>query len=177
MDLVRTGGDGRERIGGGQAAIVVTMPVDADFFAGRIHHFVDGEFHEVERAVGRGVADSVAENDGAAPFRMAVEYSRLTVSGSVRMVSSVTYMDGRPLSTANLTAFSVVRSRCSTVQSSTRRRIGLEPRNVAASMAMPTACDTSTMGRISFSRVRAAQLGLMFIRCVAISRASASVCA
>src|SRR6266849_5337067 len=56
------------------------------------------------------------------------------------MVSSVTYMDGRPCSTANLTAFSVVRSRWSTVQSSTRRRIGLVPRNVAASMAMPARC-------------------------------------
>src|SRR6266478_5392421 len=41
------------------------MPVDANFFAGGFHDFVDGEFHEVECAVGSGVADGVAKNDGA----------------------------------------------------------------------------------------------------------------
>ena len=53
--------------------------------------------------------------------------------------------------------------------------MGLDPRNVAASIAIPTRCEISTMGRISFSYVRAAQFGLIFIRFVAISRASASV--
>ena len=46
-----------------------------------------------------------------APLRIAAVYSRSTVSGSVRMVSSVTYIGGKPSDTANFTAFSVVRSR------------------------------------------------------------------
>ena len=48
--------------------------------------------------------------------------------------------------------------------------------NVAASMAMPTRWEISAIGRMSASTVRAAQLGRIFMRLVAISRANASVC-
>ncbi len=44
-----------------------------------------------------------------APQLMAVVYSRLMVSGSQRVVSSVTYITSRPSDTAYFTAFSVVR--------------------------------------------------------------------
>ncbi len=43
----------------------MAVPINANFFTGRFHHFVDGEFHKVERAIRRGVSDGVAENDGA----------------------------------------------------------------------------------------------------------------
>ena len=43
----------------------MTVPIHADFFAGRSHHLIDSELHEVERPTWRGVADRVAENDGA----------------------------------------------------------------------------------------------------------------
>ncbi len=62
---MRAGSDGCERIGDGEATIVVPMPVDANFFAGRLHHLVDDKLNEIKRAVGGGVADGVAENDGA----------------------------------------------------------------------------------------------------------------
>ncbi len=65
MDLVGSGGDGGERIGDGEAAIVVAMPVDANFFAGGLDDFIDYEFDEIEGAGGRGVADGVAEDGGA----------------------------------------------------------------------------------------------------------------
>ena len=108
-----------------------------------------------------------------APQLIAVEYSRFTVSGSQRLVSSVTYMTSRPSETAYLTAFSVVCSRKSSVHPSVKRRIGLDPMKVAASMRRPVFCTISAMGRMSFSCVRAAQLARIFILCATISRASA----
>src|SRR5258707_14784859 len=62
---MRAGSYSPERIGDGQAAIVVTVPVDADFFAARFHDFVDGEFYQVVGALRRGVTHGVAENDSA----------------------------------------------------------------------------------------------------------------
>jgi len=64
VDLMSAAGHGSERIGDGQAAVVVPVPVDADFLAGWLHDFFDGEFHEIVRAVGSGVADGVAKDDG-----------------------------------------------------------------------------------------------------------------
>src|SRR6266581_1772515 len=60
-------------------------------------------------------------------------------SGRALVVSSVTYIAGRPRLRANFTARSVVRSRKSSVQSSAYCRIGLEPRKVAASISSPVA--------------------------------------
>src|SRR5258707_14465350 len=62
---MRAGSYSPERIGDGQAAIVVTVPVDADFFAARFHDFVDGEFYQVVGALRRGVTHGVEENDTA----------------------------------------------------------------------------------------------------------------
>ena len=53
-----------------------------------------------------------------APHSMAALYSRYTVCGSQREVSSVTYITSRPSERASFTASSVVRSRKSSVQSS-----------------------------------------------------------
>src|SRR5437660_210118 len=48
-----------------ETAVVVAMPIDADVFAGGVYDCIDGELHEVEGAVGWGVAHGVAESDGA----------------------------------------------------------------------------------------------------------------
>src|SRR5450631_2528900 len=90
-----------------------------------------------------------------APQLIAVVYRRLTVSGSQRLVSSVTYMTSRPSETAYFTAFSVVWRRKSSVHPSVNLRIGLDPINVAASMRSPVFCTISAIGRMSFSCVRA----------------------
>jgi len=108
-----------------------------------------------------------------APQPIAVAYKRLTVCGSHRLVSSVTYMTSSPSETAYLIAFSVVWRRKSSVQPSVNLRIGLDPMNVAASIGNPIFCTISAMGRMSFSCVRAAQLARIFILHARISRASA----
>ena len=61
MDLVGAGGDRGQRVGDGQAAIVVAVPIDADVFAAGFDDFVDGKFYEVVGALRVGVADGVAE--------------------------------------------------------------------------------------------------------------------
>jgi len=43
----------------------VTVPVYADFFAAGLYDFFDGEFYQVVGALRGGVADGVAEDDGA----------------------------------------------------------------------------------------------------------------
>jgi len=108
-----------------------------------------------------------------APYAIAVAYNRFTVSGSHRLVSSVTYITSSPRETAYFTAFSVVCKRKSSVHPSVKRRIGLDPMNAATSMGSPVFCTISAIGRMSFSWVRAAQLARIFILCVIISRASA----
>src|SRR5256885_11816955 len=59
------GSDSPKRIGDGETAIAMTMPVHANCFAGRLHYFIDRELHEVEGALRCGVADRIAENDCA----------------------------------------------------------------------------------------------------------------
>src|SRR5579862_3474551 len=99
-----------------------------------------------------------------APQLIAVEYRRLIIEGSQRLVSSVTYITSRPRDTANLIALSEVCSKKSSVQPSVYRRMGLEPMNVAASIFNPVRSEISAIGRMSFSWVRAAQFGRIFIR-------------
>src|SRR5215472_11127654 len=67
VHLMRSRGDGRERVGDGQAAIVVAVPIHTNLFATRLYNFVDYEFHQIERAVRRGVTHGVAQNNGASP--------------------------------------------------------------------------------------------------------------
>ena len=101
-----------------------------------------------------------------------------SVSGSVRMVSSVTYMTGSSPPAANFTASSVVRCRCSTLQSSTSRRIGLDPRKVRLRWRCPHAAKFRRSARMSLLvRARGAIRMRIFIRELMISRASASVSA
>ena len=87
----------------------------------------------------RRVADGVGDADARAPARMAVEYSCRSVSGSARVVSSVTYIAGSPSRTANVIASSVSFSSWSSVQPSAYCRSGLEPMNVQHSIGMPDA--------------------------------------
>ncbi len=65
VNLVCAASHSRKRIRDRKPAIVVAVPVDANFFAGWFHDLVDGELHKVERTIWRGVADGVAENNGA----------------------------------------------------------------------------------------------------------------
>ena len=83
------------------------------------------------------------------------------MSGWARTVSSVTYITGRPWSTAYFTASSVWRSMVSSVQFSAYWRIGEEPMNVHTSIGSPTFCEISITGVMSWISVRAAQLARM----------------
>ena len=67
VDLIGAGGNRGERIRDGKPAIVVTVPIHANFFAGRLHDFCDYEIHQIVGAARGGVADRVAQNDGARP--------------------------------------------------------------------------------------------------------------
>jgi hypothetical protein len=60
-------------------------------------------------------------------------------------------MTGSPSLTANFTAFddcSMIQSSC---HSSANWRMGDEPMNVHASIGIPTRCEISAIGRMSFS--------------------------
>ena len=65
VNLIGAGGNRGERIRDGEAAIVVAVPIDANFFAGWLHDFFDCKFHQIVGAARRGVADGVAQHDGA----------------------------------------------------------------------------------------------------------------
>ena len=78
----------------------------------------------------------------------------------------MTYITGSPSSTANSTASRVSLSMRSSVQPSAYWRIGEEPMKQAASMAMPVRCEISTIGWMSATTVRAAQLGAIVSFCV-----------
>src|SRR6059036_1936748 len=71
-----------------------------------------------------------------APFRIAVEYSRFTVSGSVRIVSSVTYMDGR---FNNLPSMYVTEDTIRTDPETVKRLYSTAIRNGARAVVL---CDT-----------------------------------
>ena len=109
-----------------------------------------------------------------APALIAAEYRRRSVSGSARVVSSVTYMTVRPSPTANVMASSVRRSSWSIVHPSAYWRSGLEPMNVQHSIARPARCEIAAIGSMSATTVRAAQLAATESRAAAISRASRS---
>src|SRR6185437_2548477 len=65
VDLIGSGGDGGQGICDGKAPIVVTVPVDANFFAGWFNDFVDCELDKIVSAARFRVTDRVAEHDGA----------------------------------------------------------------------------------------------------------------
>ncbi len=109
-----------------------------------------------------------------APARIAVEYRARSESGSARVVSSVTYITGRPSPTAKVIASSVSFSNWSRVQPSAYCRSGLDPMNVQHSIGIPARCETSAIGLISAITVRAAQFACTLNRPFAISRASRS---
>ena len=85
-------------------------------------------------------------------------------------------MTGRPCETANVTASSDAFCMRSSVQSSAYWRIGEEPMNVAASILIPISSETRTIGSMSATTVRAAQLGAIGSLWSRISRASARTC-
>ena len=65
VNLICAASDGGERICDGEAAVVVAVPIDADFLAAGFDDFIDGKFDQVVGALRRRVADGVAEDDGA----------------------------------------------------------------------------------------------------------------
>ena len=98
-----------------------------------------------------------------APARIAVVYIPRMWSGCARLVSSVTYMTGRPSLTASATASSERRSMRSKSQSSAYWRIGDEPMKQDTSIGIPTFWEISMIGMMSAATVRAAQFGRIFI--------------
>ena len=54
----------RHRVGNREPAVAVPVPVQANLLARRLHHFLDHEPHQRERAHGRRVPRSVADHDG-----------------------------------------------------------------------------------------------------------------
>ena len=65
MDLVGSSRNRGERIRDGEPAIVVPVPIDADFFSGRLYDFFDYEFYEIVSASWSSVTDCVAQNYSA----------------------------------------------------------------------------------------------------------------
>ena len=91
-----------------QVAIAVAVPVHADAAPALVHDRTDESDHG-RRAVRHGVADRVRDAD---PLRAGANRRRVQGPqriGSARVVSSVTYITGRPSLTAKLTASSVRR--------------------------------------------------------------------
>ena len=84
-----------------------------------------------------------------APAAIAVSYSFCSVSGSARVVSSVTNMTGNPAFTSVATLVSTLLSIVSIFQSSAKRRIGEEPMNAQLSIGMPASVDVSIAARTS----------------------------
>ncbi len=110
-----------------------------------------------------------------APAPMAVSYSVTSVSGSARVVSSVTNMTGRPFFTARLTDSSTCLRITSTDQLSTTRRIELDPMNAHVSIATPDSTAARIAPWISVGCVRTATFGV--ILSFAVSFASATTVA
>src|SRR3989442_15690760 len=67
MNLVGAGGDRRQRVSDGQAAVAVTVPIHSDLFSRRSDNLLQGKLHEVVGAYRRGVTDGVAKDDGSRP--------------------------------------------------------------------------------------------------------------
>jgi len=114
-----------------------------------------------------------------APAAIAVSYSFWSVSGSARVVSSVTNITGRPALTSVATLVSTLFSMASMVQSSANRRIGDEPINVQLSIARPASVDASIAARTSSGCVRMAMLGrrrLSFVVSFARATIAARAC-
>jgi len=112
-----------------------------------------------------------------APASMAVLNSVSSVSGALRVVSSVTKVTSRPCLTVNSTASRVRRTNRSRSHSSTYRRMGLEPRKVSTSTLRPVFSTMSTIGSMSETSVRAAQVGSMGSRSrtISLTRSSTSM--
>src|SRR3989442_4278082 len=67
MTLVGAGGNRRQRVSDGQAAVAVTVPIHSDLFSRRSDNLLQGKLHEVVGAYRRGVTDGVAKDDGSRP--------------------------------------------------------------------------------------------------------------
>ena len=105
----RAGLERRQRVDDGEVAVAVAVPVDADAAAALARR--PRPTNRATAAAPAGVAWPTvsAMQTRCAPARIAVEYSWRSVSGSARVVSSVTYMTGSPSPTANVIASSVSR--------------------------------------------------------------------
>ncbi len=95
----------------------------------------------------------------AAPRSTASENKARSVSGLARVLSSVTKVTGRSAWRAASIALFERESKNSKSQSSATARIGLEPMNSEASIAIPARCDTSAIAATSEAMVRPAHTG------------------
>ena len=103
----RAGLERGQRVGDGEVAIAVAVPVDADSAAALVDHGLRRTSRPPPRPAGVAWPTVSAMQTRVAPARIAVEYSARSVSGSARVVSSVTYMTGSPSRTAKAIASSV----------------------------------------------------------------------
>src|SRR3989442_9036954 len=67
MNLVGAGGNRRQRVSDGQAAVAVTVPIHSDLFSRRSDNLLQGKLHEVVGAYRRGVTGGVSKEDCSRP--------------------------------------------------------------------------------------------------------------
>src|ERR1700680_204775 len=84
MDAMGARHQRRQRVGDGQPAVAMSMPVDTNFFPRRLYDFIDYELDQCERAHRRGVAGSVADYDGAGA---AVDCRRVELLDRIRIAT------------------------------------------------------------------------------------------
>ena len=74
VDAFRARHQCSHRIGNRQATVAVSVPVHANLFPGRFHHFFEDKAHQRECAHGRRMSGGIANHDGA---RAATDCSRI----------------------------------------------------------------------------------------------------
>ncbi len=62
MDTIRARNQSRHSVRGGEAAVAVSVPVDANLLARRLHHLFQHELHQRHRAHGSRVSGGVAQH-------------------------------------------------------------------------------------------------------------------
>jgi len=136
--------------------VLMPVPVKPDLFPLLVNYSAH-KLHYFARAIGVAWPTVSQTQTARAPQRIAVVYSARIVSGSARVVSSVTNITGKPSFTATslpLRSFQkFVERPLFGVETNRRRadeRAGLD--------GMPARREISTMGMMSFLCVRAAQL-------------------
>ena len=100
MQPRRAGLERGQRVDDGEVAVAMAVPVDADVAAALVDDALRRTGRPPRAPCGVAWPTVSAMQTRVAPARIAVEYSARSVSGSARVVSSVTYITGSPSPTA-----------------------------------------------------------------------------